>query len=127
MRVTYERAVTFVRTKKAGPPNIVVTTICCLLLLLLSCHPAISQSIIADNDVPAESPSSGLVSGSPIPHYRELSFYVAQSFRNPQIMSDLGGQQLFFTDIRLTSRLFTTRHLFIGGNVDLKPLALHSP
>ena len=41
-------------------------------------------------------------------------------------LTDLGGQQLFFTDIRLTSRLFTTRHLFIGGNVDLKPLALHS-
>ena len=43
-------------------------------------------------------------------------------------MSDLGGQQLFFTDIRLTSRLFTTRDtLFIGGSVlHLKPLALHS-
>jgi hypothetical protein len=126
MRVIHEGAVTLVRTKKAGPSNIVVTTICCLLLLLLSSHAAIGQSIIADNDVPRESLSSGLVSGSPILHYRELSFYVAQSFRNPQIMSDLGGQHLFLTDIRLTSRLFTTRHLFIGGNVDLKPLALHS-
>lgn len=65
MRVIYERAVTFVRTKKADPSNIVVTTICCLLLLLLSCHPAISQSIIADNDVPAESPRPGLFRGLP--------------------------------------------------------------
>ncbi|HWS95941.1 MAG TPA: hypothetical protein VN620_05625 [Candidatus Methylomirabilis sp.] len=41
-------------------------------------------------------------------------------------MSDLKNQRLFFTGVRLTSRLFTTRHLFIGGNLDVKPLIIHS-
>lgn len=37
-----------------------------------------------------------------------------------------GGEHLFFTDVRLTSRLFTTPHLFISSNLDLKPLAIYS-
>jgi len=105
----------------------ILTSIGCFaIVLLFACQAALGQSITAENDVGTNSVSSGIVSRFPAQHYRELSFFVAQSFSNPQVMSDLGGQHLFLTDIRLTSRLFTTRHLFIGGNVDLKPLALHS-
>lgn len=59
-------------------------------------------------------------------YYRELSFYTSGMLANPQLMSDLKNQRLFFTGVRLTSRLFTTRHLFIGGNLDVKPLVIHS-
>ena len=59
-------------------------------------------------------------------YYRELSIYTSGMLANPQLMSDLKNQRLFFTGVRLTSRLFTTRHLFIGGNLDLKPLIIHS-
>ena len=41
-------------------------------------------------------------------------------------MSDLKGQRLFFAGVRTTSRPFTTPHLFIGGNLDVKPLVIHS-
>ena len=107
--------------------NISASTISITLLLLFSYYqPAVGQSLKADSEVPTNSVSSGFDAGSPVRHYRELSFFVAQSVRNPQVMSDFGGQRLFLTDIRLTSRLWTTRHLFIGGNLDVKPLALHS-
>ena len=59
-------------------------------------------------------------------YYQELSTYTSGMLANPQLMSDLKNQRLFFTGVRLTSRLFTTRHLFIGGNLDVKPLVIHS-
>jgi hypothetical protein len=59
-------------------------------------------------------------------HYRELSIYSGVTVANPQLMSGLKDQRLFITGVRLTSRLFTTRHLFIAGNVDVKPLVIHS-
>ena len=58
--------------------------------------------------------------------YRELSIYTSGMLANPQLMSGLKDQRLFITGVRLTSRLFTTRHLFIAGNVDVKPLVIHS-
>jgi Lipid A 3-O-deacylase (PagL) len=98
-----------------------------LLLTLLNLVPSsttYAQSTIADN--PAASTTTD-VSPATSPHrYRELSFYSAQTFDNPQILSYLSGEHLFLTGVRLTSRLFTTPHLFIGGNLDLKPLAIFS-
>jgi len=125
MQVACEKkSSTFAR--KASLSNSLVSTFCFAILLFFSSQPALGQSIVTDTDVPNDSLLSSVASGPRAQHYRELSFSVAQSFRNPQIMSDLQGQRLFLTDIRFTSRLFTTQHLFIGGDVDLKPLALHS-
>ena len=69
---------------------------------------------------------SGMIARTSPPHYRELSIYTSGTLANPQIMSDLKHQRLFFTGVRLTSRLFITQHLFIGGNLDVKPLIIHS-
>lgn len=59
-------------------------------------------------------------------YYREFSIYSGVTVANPQLMSGLKDQRLFLTGVRFTSRLFTTRHLFIAGNVDVKPLVIHS-
>lgn len=99
-----------------------------LLLALLAVVPSsttYAQTTIADT--PANATTSDDASPVSSPHrYRELSFYTAQTFDNPQIISNLGGEHLFITGIRLTSRLFTVPHLFIAGNLDLKPIAIYS-
>ena len=98
-----------------------------LLLALLALVPSsttYAQSTIADT--PASSATSDVSLVSPPHRYGELSFYTAQTFDNPQIISYLSGEHLFLTGVRLTSRLFTTPHLFIGGNLDLKLLAIYS-
>jgi hypothetical protein len=100
------------------------STLVLALLALVSSSTTYGQATIADT--PANSTISDVSSvSSPVP-YQELSFYTAQSFDNPQIISNLSGEHLFLVGVRLTSRLFTTRHLFIGGNMDLKPVAIYS-
>lgn len=94
-----------------------------MLLALVSSSTTYAQSTIADT--PANSTTSDVSPVSSPHRYRELSFYTAQTFANPQIMSDYGGEHLFFTGVRLTSRLLTTPHLFIASNLDLKPLAIY--
>jgi Lipid A 3-O-deacylase (PagL) len=95
-----------------------------MLLVLAAPSAACAQSAISD--LP-DSSSIFDISSVPSHHrYREISFYSGQSFANPQLMSDLSGQHLFFSGVRTTSRLFTTPQLFIGGNLDLKPLAIYS-
>lgn len=69
---------------------------------------------------------SGAIGKTSPRYYRELSIYTSGTLANPQIMSDLKNQRLFFTGVRLTSRLFATQHLFIAGNLDVKPLVIHS-
>ena len=95
-----------------------------ILLALVPSSTTYAQSTVGDTAADATTSDVSPVSS---PHrYRELSFYTAQTFYNPQIMSDFGGEHLFFTGVRLTSRLFTTPHLLISGNLDLKPLAIYS-
>lgn len=94
------------------------------LLALVASSTTRAQSTIVDT--PASSTTSDVSPVSSPHRYRELSFYTAQTFDNPQIISYLSGEHLFLTGVRLTSRLFTTPHLFIGGNLDLKPLAIYS-
>jgi hypothetical protein len=94
------------------------------LLALVASSTTHAQSTIADT--PASSTTSDVSPVSSPHRYRELSFYTAQTFDNPQIISYLSGEHLFLTGVRFTSRLFTTPHLFIGGNLDLKPLAIYS-
>jgi len=95
-----------------------------MLLFLVPSSATYAQSIIAE--APANATTSDV---SPPPsenRYRELSVYAAQTVANPQIISTLSGQHLLLLGVRSTSRLFTTPHLFIAGNLDLKPLALYS-
>jgi hypothetical protein len=94
------------------------------LFLFLSPVASRAQSNFVDSDSNSFEPV--LTTTTSTRHYRELSIYTSGTLANPQLMSDLGNQRLFFTGIRLTSRLFTTRHLFIGGNLDVKPLVIHS-
>lgn len=95
-----------------------------ILLALVPSSTTYAQSTVGDTAADA---TTSDISPESSPHrYRELSFYTAQTFYNPQIMSDFGGEHLFFTGVRLTSRLFTTPHLFISSNLDLKPLAIYS-
>jgi len=94
------------------------------LFLLLQSVAARAQSNFVDVGSNSVEPVTATVT-SPRP-YRELSIYTGGMLANPQLMSDLKNQRLFFTGVRLTSRLFTTRHLFIGGNLDVKPLVIHS-
>ena len=96
------------------------------LALLMPCQlPAThTQSTTAD-----ASPDSTRSDVPPAPsrhRYRELSFYIGQTLGHPKMISDLGGQGLLVTGLRMTSHLFTSPHLFIAGNVNLQPLALHS-
>lgn len=95
-----------------------------MLLFLVPPSAAYAQSVIAD--APPDVTTSDVAPASSGTRYRELSFYAAHTVANPQIISVLGGQHLFLSGARLTSRLFTTPHLFIAGNLDLKPLALYS-
>jgi hypothetical protein len=81
-----------------------------MLLVLAAPSAACAQTAISDL------PDSSIISDiSPVPSHQRY-----------QLMSDLGGQQLFFSGVRTTSRLFATPQLFIGGNLDLKPLAIYS-
>ena len=93
-------------------------------VLLFQSWAARAQSNFVDVDSNSVEPISAPASFPR--HYRELSMYTSGMLANPQLMSDLKNQRLFFTGVRLTSRLFTTRHLFIGGNLDAKPLVIHS-
>jgi hypothetical protein len=94
------------------------------LFLFFSSVATQAQSYFADEGSGAA--ESG-ISSKTSPHgYRELSIYTSGTLANPQFMSDLKHQRLFFTGVRLTSRLFTTQHLCIGGNLDVKPLIIHS-
>jgi len=98
-----------------------------LFLILLSFVP--SSSVFAQSTItesPANDTASDVSAAPSETRYRELTFYAGQTVANPQIISVLGGQHLFLLGVRTTSRLFTTKHLFIGGNLDLKPVALHS-
>jgi hypothetical protein len=113
--------------QEAGLLRISVSKICITIFLTLLSQPVFCQSLADESNASGgESIQSGTGSESTVKHYRELSFIGAQSFSNPQVMSDFGGQRLTLVDFRLTSRLWTTRHLYIGGDVDVKPLALHS-
>lgn len=97
-----------------------------LLLLALALPPpstTYAQSVATD---PADGTTSNVSMVSAPRRYREFSFYTAQSFADPQIMSGFGGKHLFFMGVRLTSRLFTAPHMFIDSNLDLKPLAIYS-
>jgi hypothetical protein len=95
-----------------------------VLFLLLQSVAARAQSNFVDVGSNFVEP---VIATASRPHrYRELSIYTSGMLANPQLMSDLKNQRLFFTGVRLTSRLFTTRHLFIGGNLDVKPLIIHS-
>jgi len=94
------------------------------LFLLLQSVAARAQSNFVDVGSNSVEPVTATVT-SPRP-YRELSIYTGGMLANPQLMSDLKNQRLFFTGVRLTSRLVTTRHLVIGGNLDVKPLVIHS-
>jgi len=85
-----------------------------------------AQSNFSEADSNSVESVLGGTSSTARQHYRELSIYTSGMLANPQLMSDLKNQRLFFTGIRLTSRLFTTRHLFIAGNVDVRPLIIHS-
>jgi hypothetical protein len=94
------------------------------LFLLFQSTAAQAQSNFVDVDSNSIEPT---ITATTSPrHYQELSIYTSGMLANPQLMSDLKNQRLFFTGVRLTSRLFTTRHLFIGGNLDVKPLIIHS-
>ena len=95
-----------------------------VLFLLLHSVAARAQSNFVDVAWNSAEPVTATAS-SPR-RYRELSIYSSGMLTNPQLMSDLKNQRLFFTGVRLTSRLFTTRHLFIGGNLDVKPFVIHS-
>ncbi|MGC1453397.1 MAG: hypothetical protein WA830_25470, partial [Candidatus Sulfotelmatobacter sp.] len=95
-----------------------------VLFLLLQSVAARAQSNFVD--VGSNSVEPATVTASYPRRYRELSIYTSGMLANPQLMGDLKNQRLFFTGVRLTSRLFTTRHLFIGGNLDVKPLVIHS-
>lgn len=96
-----------------------------LLMLCLSFLPSKAQPQSATADGASDFGEAS-VSATPAQHrYREISIYTSQTIANPQIMSDLGGQHLFLAGGRLTSRLITARHLFIGGNADVKPVALY--
>jgi len=101
-----------------------ISIISIALFILLQSVPARAQSNFDDSE-PNSVESVAATASSPR-HYRELSIYASGMLANPQLMSDLKNQRLYFTGIRLTSRLFTTRHLFIGGNLDVKPLIIHS-
>jgi hypothetical protein len=94
------------------------------LLLIFPSVAAQAQTNFVDNSSNAAEPA---IIAPPSTHrYREFSIYTSGTLANPQLMSGLKDQRLFFTGVRLTSRLFTTRHLFIAGNVDVKPLVIHS-
>ena len=94
------------------------------LLLLFPSLAAHAQSNFVDVSSNAAEPA---IITPPSTHpYGEFSIYTSGTLANPQIMSDLKGQRLFFAGVRTTSRLFTTPHLFIGGNLDVKPLVIHS-
>lgn len=94
------------------------------LLLLFPSLAAQAQSNFVDVSSNAAEPA---IITPPSTHpYGEFSIYTSGTLANPQIMSDLKGQRLFFAGVRMTSRLFTTPHLFIGGNLDVKPLVIHS-
>jgi hypothetical protein len=94
------------------------------LFLLLQSVPARAQSNFVE--VSSNSVEPVIATTNSPRYYRELSIYTSGMLANPQLMSDLKNQRLYFTGVRLTSLLFTTRHLFIGGNVDVKPLVIHS-
>jgi len=96
------------------------------LMLLLLIPPSATYAQSTTADAPANSTTTDVSPVSSRSRYRELSFYTAQTFDNPQIISELSGQHLFLSGVRLTSRLFTAPHLFIAGNLDLKPLAIYS-
>lgn len=96
------------------------------LFLLFQSAAARAQSNFVDVDSNSVEPVITATTSTSRQHYRELSIYTSGMLANPQLMSDLKNQRLFFTGVRLTSRLFTTRHLFIGGNLDVKPLMIHS-
>jgi hypothetical protein len=94
------------------------------LLLLFPSLAAQAQSNFVDVSSNAAEPA---IITPPSTHpYGEFTIYTNGTLANPQIMSDLKGQRLFFAGVRTTSRLFTTPHLFIGGNLDVKPLVIHS-
>ncbi len=95
-----------------------------VLFLLLEPMAARAQSNFVDAGSNSVEPATA-TAGYP-GRYRELSIYTSGMLANPQLMSDLKNQRLFFTGVRLTSRLITTRHFFIGGNLDVKPLVIHS-
>jgi len=101
-----------------------VSVIFIALFLLFQSAAARARSNSADVDSNYVEPA--ITATTSIHHYRELSIYTSGMLANPQLMSDLKNQRLFFTGVHLTSRLFTTRHLFIGGNLDVKPLVIHS-
>jgi hypothetical protein len=95
-----------------------------MLLFFVPSSATYAQSTIAE--APANVTTSDVSPALSGNRYWELSFYAAQTVANPQIISVLSGQHLFLSGVRSTSRLFTTPHLFIAGNLDLKPLALYS-
>jgi hypothetical protein len=101
-----------------------VSVISIALFLFLSPVASRAQSNFVDVDSNNFEPA--ITATTSMHHYRELSIYTSGMLANPQLMSDLKDQRLSFTGARLTSRLFTTRHLFIGGNLDVKPLVIHS-
>jgi Lipid A 3-O-deacylase (PagL) len=90
-----------------------------VLLTLPAC--ALSQSF-----EDASSNSINPSATSDTPRYREISFYAAQSFGYPKIMSDLKDQRLTMFGGRFTGLLYRFPHLNLNGNIDLKPLALYS-
>ena len=89
-----------------------VSVIFIALFLLFQSAAARARSNSADVDSNYVEPA--ITATTSIHHYRELSIYTSGMLANPQLMSDLKNQRLFFTGVHLTSRLFTTRHLFIG-------------
>jgi hypothetical protein len=94
------------------------------LFMLFQSATARAQSHFVDVDLNSVEPV--ITATTSTQHYRELSIYSGGTVANPQLMSGLRDQRLFLTGIRFTSRLITTRHLFIAGNVDVKPLVIHS-
>lgn len=104
--------------------NSLISVVFLMLLIVAAPSPTCAQSATSDL-----SDSSATPDVPPVPsrhRYREISFYTGQSFSNPQLLSYLRGQRLFLSGVRTTSRLITTPRLFIAGNLDLKPLAIHS-
>jgi hypothetical protein len=85
-----------------------------------------SQSLEATTSSPADFSAVDSTATVETQRYRELSFYTAQSFGYPIIMSDLKDQRLTVFGARFTGLLYRFRHLNLNGNIDLKPLALYS-
>jgi hypothetical protein len=96
------------------------------LMLLVLAAPSAACAQSATSDLSDSSAAADVSPVSSRHRYREFSFYTGQSFCNPQLLSYLSGQRLFLSGVRTTSRLLTTPHVFIAGNLDLKPLAIHS-